>query len=446
MLYQIYRVTEFDGCVLMFFLLLTLHSLFGLRDKMRPWLYFLGGMVLYIALYYMTFFMLPATFIPSGFTQPRHPYWYGFLCTGVSALVFSHFFLRGSPVTKLSYILFYLAFVQLYKVVCVPLYSAEATMAPSLYRRLDMTTLGLLYVLLALFYILCRRVRLPDTKGVFSPRFLLALYLPVVLLLFYGIRFSGAKFFSDYSEEYLAAIILVSIPLLYYLFASLLGVFAEQRRMDQALSRATAQVERYRLSAELEERLKIERHELKNRYLYIHSLLKQGKYDQLDSYLEQEIGQRMDSLSAVSTDNPTIDYMLNRKIRQAQEVGIKIYSEILIPAALPVDDAAFCTVFLNLIDNAIEASLDEENPDIHITLKCVQNYLYCEISNHVRAEKITRNPELHTTKQNAKNHGLGLQIVRETIRHSDGMLQMGLDMNYYKVTFMLPLGTHPNSN
>ena len=439
MLYQIYRAAELDGCILMFFLLLTLFVLFGEKHKKSLPVYFLGGLAMYIVLYYLTFFMLPAVFSASGAASPRHPYWYGFLCTAISALLFSHLMLRGTPAAKLTYILFYLSFVQLFKVTCIPLYSAEDTMSASVYRRLDMLTSVLLYVLLYLFSLLCRRVKLPDTKGVFSARFLLAMYLPVAILMFYGIRFSGADALSEYSEQYLAAIILIAMPLLYYLFASMLRYFAEQRRMDRALSMANAQVERYRLSAELEDRLKLERHELKNRYMYIHTLLRQEKYRQLDAYLEQEIGQTIDALSAISTENPTIDYALNRKIRQAQNAGIKIYTEVLLPAAVPVDDAAFCTVFLNLINNAIEASLDEEQPDIHITLKCIQGYLYCEIANCVRAEKITENPELQTTKSDAANHGLGLRIVRETIRKNDGMLQMGLDSNYYKVSFMLPL-------
>ncbi len=439
MLYQIYRATELDGCILMFFLLLILYALFGVKTRKSLPVYFLGGLAMYIVLYYLTFFMLPAVFSASGAANPRHPYWYGFLCTAVSAMVFSHVLLRGSPVSKLTYILFYLSFVQLFKITCIPLYSAEDSMPVNLYRRLDMLTSLLLYLLLGLFTLLCSRVKLPDTKGIFTPKYLLALYPPASILLFYGIRYSGAEIFSRYSEESLAAIILVAMPMLYYLFASMLRFFAEQRRLDQALDRANAQVERYRLSAELEDRLKLERHELKNRYMYIHTLLRQEKYTQLDAYLEQEIGQNIDALSTISTENPTIDYALNRKIRQAQNAGIKIYTEVLLPAAVPVDDAAFCTVFLNLINNAIEASLDEEQPDIHITLKCIQGYLYCEIANCVRAEKITENPELQTTKPDAANHGLGLRIVRETIRKNDGMLQMGLDSNYYKVSFMLPL-------
>ena len=102
---------------------------------------------------------------------------------------------------------------------------------------------------------------------------------------------------------------------------------------------------------------------------------------------------------------------------------------------------AFTIVFrpVNLINNAIEASEDEETPDIHITLKCVQSYLHGEISNHVRPEKITGNPDLHSTKPDTSRHGLGLRIVRETIRRCDGMLQMGLESGYYKAVFMLPL-------
>jgi len=439
MLYQLYRATEIEGVLLLVFLLAALDKLFGQRSKRHRAWYLLGAAACYAALYYLTPFIFPAIFHPSTAAAPRHPYWYSFLCTALCALLFARLFLRGSFWAKLSYTLFYLAFVQLFKVVCGVLYSAEDQMPSALYRSLDLGSSLLLYLLLSLFALLCYKNRLPDEKDFFSPRFLLALYLPVALLLYYGVRFSGVKIDQEQGESLLAAIILIGIPLLYYLLASLLRYFSEQHRMDLALSRAKAQEERYRLSAELEERLKMERHELKNRYLYIHTLLSQEKYEQLDAYLEEEIGRSMDSLALIATENPVIDYVLNRKIRQAQEKGIKIYSEILLPPELPVDESAFCTVFLNLINNAIEASEDEETPDIHITLKCVQSYLHGEISNHVRPEKITGNPDLHSTKPDTSRHGLGLRIVRETIRRCDGMLQMGLESGYYKAVFMLPL-------
>ena len=68
---------------------------------------------------------------------------------------------------------------------------------------------------------------------------------------------------------------------------------------------------------ELEERIKKERHELKNNYLYIQTLLNEQKYDKLQAYLDETICEKIKSISAISTGNSMIDYILNRKISEA---------------------------------------------------------------------------------------------------------------------------------
>ncbi len=134
-----------------------------------------------------------------------------------------------------------------------------------------------------------------------------------------------------------------------------------------------------------------------------------------------------------------IDYILNRKISEAQKQHIKIYTEITLPNELSVDDENFCTIFLNLFNNAIEACGKIDSPDIHILLKVVKNYLCCEIKNKADMDAIRSNPELVSTKKDRDNHGLGLKIVNETINDCDGIFQTSVEGNYFLSKFMLPL-------
>lgn len=67
-------------------------------------------------------------------------------------------------------------------------------------------------------------------------------------------------------------------------------------------------------------------------------------------------------------------------------------------------------------------------------------YLTCRISNRVSKDVMETNPELHTTKADAGNHGYGLKIVRETVTRCDGMLQMDTEHGYFTAKVMLPLG------
>lgn len=216
--------------------------------------------------------------------------------------------------------------------------------------------------------------------------------------------------------------------------------FEQQRKLDTALTETKAQIFRYRYSLEIEERIKKERHELKNNYLFIQTLLHEKKYDELNSYINETIGEKMDKISSVSTGNLMLDYILNRKISEAQRNHIKIYTEITLPGNIQIDDESFCTVFLNLFNNAMEACQYVSSPDIHIILKVKENYLCCEIKNKANMDSLRENPELETTKPDSDNHGLGLKIVKETIAGCDGMFQTSVDGNYFTAKFMMPYG------
>ncbi len=133
-----------------------------------------------------------------------------------------------------------------------------------------------------------------------------------------------------------------------------------------------------------------------------------------------------------------IDYLLNRKIQEAQKFHIKTYTEIIIPAQLSTNEEVLCTILLNLLDNAIEASKQESDPDIQIIIKCVQNYLLCTISNKVSTNILDTNPELTTSKTDASNHGLGIKIIRSSVESQNGLLNFKCERGYFTASVMLP--------
>ena len=205
--------------------------------------------------------------------------------------------------------------------------------------------------------ILFRSARIRISLAALPKKVLLALYFPLSFLFCYLILFVNHLEQSAYSAAILAAIILTNLPVAYYLFVSVIRTYEEQRRLDDALAQTQAQLSRYRFSLELEDRLSKERHELKNRYFYIQTLLKEKKYDKLDGYLNDVLGTQLSSKQNIHTGNTLMDYIINRKLQEAQKNHIVTCSEILVPSQLPLSDDTLCTILLNLLDNAIEASL-----------------------------------------------------------------------------------------
>ena len=296
----------------------------------------------------------------------------------------------------------------------------------------------LLIVLLYLFFMIARK-SIPKIHPNIRKKLVFLTYFPIALLIYYSVYSMNIPLFEGYSDAILALTILPALPILYDLFLTTVEAYEDQRLLDRALTETRAQIYRYRYSLEIDERIKKERHELKNNYLYIQTLLHEQKYDELNTYINETIGQKMDSISSVSSGNLMIDYILNRKISEAQKHHIKIYTEISLPSDITVNDESFCTIFLNLFNNAMEACQYVESPDIHILLKVVQDYLCCEIKNKANMDLVLANPDLETTKTDSESHGLGLKIVGETISRCDGIFQTSVDGNYFIAKFMMPV-------
>ena len=431
MYYHFYRGLELDGLALFIFLIVTLCRMFAPSNKKEIGIRFMVlSLLAYLLLYYGTY-LLP-------FSNHPHHYWYYFFINMAISFSMSMIFLPGNISGKFLYVLFITCFVQLYKMIWSPLYNLETVISMPVYAALDIISILLLLAILIMLYRLFEK-SIPVIRRDIGPKLVLLIYFPVGLLIFYALNLLHLPFVVKYSDAIMSLIILPALPILYILFISVVNSYEEQRRLDMALTETQAQVYRYRYSLELDERIKKERHELKNNYLYIRTLLNEKRYDDLEKYLDTSIGQKMDEISDVSTGNMMIDYIINRKIIEARKQNIKIYTEIILPKELPVNEEKFCTIFLNLFNNAQEACQNVENPDIQIVMKCIKNYLSCEIRNKVDPETIRSNRDLHTTKPDSENHGLGLRIVRDAIEDCDGIFQTGMSGNYFLSKFMLPL-------
>lgn len=439
MFYAFYRQFELDGIIIAIFLAYILYILCGPKKKTTTSFSYILCNVLLFAFSYYGFYAILSIFYDFRTATAIHPYWYFFICMTGSAVVSSVLLLQGSPFVKLVYTLFFMSSIQLYKNICSPLYNLEGTIPAEIYTRLDLLTSILLFVLLFFLSRLFYKIRITSSLNFVPKKFYITLYFPISILLFYGLVTSGNTFFLAYSEPFLASMILSNLPFIYYLYASIIKAYEEQRTLDLALTQTKAQLSRFRFSIELEERLKKERHEIKNNYFYIQTLLAEEKYDELAHYLQEIIGERLESLGSISTGNTMMDYLLNKKIDLAHKYHIKTYTEVLVPEKLNVNDDLLCTILLNLLDNAIEASRKETNPDIHIAIRCTNGYLTCKISNKSQTNVLLENPNFITTKKDTKNHGLGMKIVKDAIKKANGMFHASMEENYFSVTVMLPL-------
>lgn len=436
--YNIFRFWGFEATLQFMILSYVLCTLCGLKNpRIKAWHYIVGTTVVFSSIQWSVRFLLPINY-SNIFGTPDLPYWFNFVSSIGVAILCSHFLLNNSFSYKMTYILFFMAFIILYKVVCSPFYELESYLSPLRYQVIDILIIVVLFVLLILLTVLFRKHQIHASIHISNKAMGFTLYFPISILICYTLA-TNSRILFQYTNPMIALIILSDLPMIYYILCMIMKSYDEQRKLDDALIQTKAQLARFRFSIELQEQLKKERHELKNNYFYIQTLLNEKKYDQLNNYMDNVIGEKLSNLDEIHTGNTLMDYLLNRKVQEAHKYHIKTYVEVLTPAQLNISEDTLCTILLNLLDNAIEASQHETNPDIHITINCAQNYLVAKISNKATENILNKNPSLVTTKKDFSNHGLGLKIIRQAVRRSNGIFQISNTEGYFTATVMLPI-------
>ncbi len=407
-------------------------NLFSRKKHIQLVVYYSVSIIVFWIIYYFPQYALG---------HPTIPFYYYFIILMSITLLAIVLFLGGSLNEKLIYFLYYFT---LYKCVVFILggflYQKEPTMDKDLYMVLDVVTIVIPIVTLLHFRRFCLKHRL-HTVLQYMERYqkVLMLYCPFSLFVSLQLEDPSLNIPSYYYVAISAFLLMFNVPIFYYLYAKI-GENNEARvTLGKALAETNAQLSRYRYSVMMEEQARKERHELKNSYFYIQTLLKENKLEQLDKFLTDHIGELSAASPDVNTGNSLIDYIINTKLALARKNNIKTYYEVLIPEKVNINEEYFCTVLLNLFDNAIEASLKEKNPDIQIKLTTRNKYLVFSIKNKVSFDVLETNPSLKTSKSDAKSHGLGMKIIKRAVRNADGVFDTVMESGYFVATVMFPI-------
>lgn len=182
------------------------------------------------------------------------------------------------------------------------------------------------------------------------------------------------------------------------------------------------------------------RHELRNYMFYVEQLIKNKEYERLEHYIETIHCREYSVTDAIDTGNRVVSALLNQKKAFASSSQIQTDIQVMLPERCPFQDVELCSVIANLFDNAIEASRGLSGASIRIVIKPVKNYLSFQFQNRVEEDVITKNPGLHTTKGDQKNHGIGLKVVRSIVEKYDGILNFRMaEDQYFSVECMLKM-------
>lgn len=174
---------------------------------------------------------------------------------------------------------------------------------------------------------------------------------------------------------------------------------------------------------ESQNRIRALRHDMKNHILALQVLVQKKEVEEADNYLDSMQHFMKNPQEYVATGNDTIDSLLNYKIQKAKDVLNLVETKISIPEKLNLHSFDLNVVLGNLLDNAIDASVQTKEKELKITMKLDKGVLFLNICNSCRGVAEGKRGILETTKSDKMNHGIGLKNVRRIVEKYHGDME-----------------------
>ena len=249
----------------------------------------------------------------------------------------------------------------------------------------------------------------------------------------------GSYLDNEAQRVYLYAAILPLIIVYIAVFKSLLDQYRVQMERQSAMlltMQISALKEKLQNVKEVEEGIRIQRHDLRHQLLTATELLAQG--DRAEALVFLDAAQkRLDEQKITRWCRPPVlDAVFSSYFAQASRQGISVEATISLPDALPVDEGELAIVLANALENAIHANLDLPPEQRKIRCKMVGTPgVMLEIFNPCAGTVSFDRSGLPMTQR--EGHGLGVQSISAFCRKNGAVCQFDLTDGWFRLRLVL---------
>ncbi|MDE6748930.1 MAG: GHKL domain-containing protein [Lachnospiraceae bacterium] len=180
------------------------------------------------------------------------------------------------------------------------------------------------------------------------------------------------------------------------------------------------------------------KHDMKNHLMVIASYLNSEDYEAAKTYTSQILDKLNTMHSYIETGNSLLNHILNEKLEFAGSCGIAIKAEIENISFAGMRSIDFSALLTNLLDNAIEASKNEPDGELIIHIFKERGYDAISVKNKIGKSVLEENPELISTKEDKKQHGIGISQIKEIVTSYDGICDFYEKEGYFCSRVFIP--------
>ena len=181
-------------------------------------------------------------------------------------------------------------------------------------------------------------------------------------------------------------------------------------------------------------------HDVKNQYLLLKHLLETGESSKAAKLIEIILPKEETDGVYQWSGQEILDMILSEKAAAAKEAGIecRFFCDDL--RDLTMSDVDICSLFGNLLDNAIEAQADRSGlceKWIELNIRKKLETLFVSVSNPYEGSIQLQDGFPVSKKKNSKDHGYGTRLIERVVNRYDGSLRIQTDHSVYCVTIIM---------
>ncbi|MEE1517385.1 MAG: GHKL domain-containing protein [Lachnospiraceae bacterium] len=186
-----------------------------------------------------------------------------------------------------------------------------------------------------------------------------------------------------------------------------------------------------------EEETKKFRHDVRNHMQMLYYLQQKGEYEEFDKYLEL-INFRIEEFgNSLTVNNSIVDAIINKFYTEAMTKGINLRVKGKLPAICNIDAYDLCTVFSNVLSNAVEAVEKIENKEIFIECRYTDEEIIVIERNMFKNIGQFKGNELFTIKEDKERHGFGINNIKDAVKRNDGIVNIEVDKEQFCISIMM---------
>ena len=147
--------------------------------------------------------------------------------------------------------------------------------------------------------------------------------------------------------------------------------------------------------------------------------------------------------TVIKTGNVMVDAILNSKLSLIQSCQIRVNAKATVPQELSISEIDLCTIIGNLLDNAMEAALKQEQKEarfIRVYMGILKNQLYISVQNSVGGE-VRRSGRSFLTTKDSPSHGFGLMRIDRIVEKYGGYSNRQNEEGVFATEVLLPLSS-----